>query len=110
MGIGLSYENIDLGEGHRMAPINAMFLVRLMPESHWTPTFQFGGGGAKTAASERYENSTFKAGAGVDYFIKPTLALGPQVNYYYFSHAGGTSAATGHLVGFNLALTYFFGI
>jgi hypothetical protein len=109
MGIGLSYENVFLGDDRRMAPLNALFLVRLMPESRWTPTFMLGGGVARTTHTQRYENSTFKLGAGLDYFVTPTWSIGPQVNYYLFSHAGDASDDIAHLVGVNAAVTYYFG-
>ncbi len=109
LGLGVSYENMDLGNGVRVSPINVLFMGRFMPESRWTPTFYFGPGSARGVDSPRIENFSLKAGGGVDYFINPTLAVGPQVNYYYISHSGGNATTYAHLISVNAALTYFFG-
>ena len=109
LGIGISYENMSFGHGQRVAPLNVLFMTRFMPESRWTPTFAFGPGGARGIGESATNNFSFKAALGVDYFINPTLALGPQLDYYYISDSGGKSLAYAHLIGVNLGLTYFFG-
>jgi hypothetical protein len=109
LGIGISYENMYLGNGMRVAPFDVLFLMRFMPESRWTPTAQLGGGVARTTTTKRYENSSFNAGVGLDYFVEPDWAVGPQVVYHYLSHSGGASPMHGQVLELNAAITYFFG-
>ena len=108
LGFGISYENMNLGNGLRVSPIDLVLLMRFMPESRWTPTFQIGGGSAKGVNSDRLENGNFKTGIGLDYFINPKLTVGPQFNYYYISHSADAQTYL-HMVGVNFAVTYFFG-
>jgi hypothetical protein len=109
LGIGLSYEYISLGNGMHVAPLNALFLFRMMTESHWSPNFLVGGGVARTTTTNRYENSSFKAGLGLDYFFAPDFAFGPHLDYYLLSHSGGATPQKGHLIGLNAVFSYFFG-
>jgi hypothetical protein len=108
LGVGISYENIILGEGQRVAPIDVLLLYRMLPHSHWTPTFQAGFGSAKGINSDRIENVSAKAGLGIDWFITPSCSAGPQVNYYFISHSADANTVA-HLVGVNLLVTYYFG-
>jgi hypothetical protein len=108
LGMGISYENMNLGNGQRVSPIDLLFLFRFKPESEWTPTFQIGGGSARGVNSSRMDNINFKTALGIDWFVAPSVAVGPQVSYYYISHSGEASTYA-HLIGVNVLASYYFG-
>jgi len=108
LGIGLSYESFNFGQGQRIAPIDMLFLYRMFPDRQWTPTFQIGGGSAKSVNSSRIENFNLKTGVGVDWFVAPSVAAGPQINYYFISHSADASTEA-HIIGITLLVSYYFG-
>ncbi len=108
IGMGLSYESIHLGDGQWVSPIDILFLYRFHSDKNWTPTFQFGAGSAKGVNSDRMENLNFKTGLGVDWFVSPSVAVGPQINYFFISHSGDASTEV-HLVTTNILVSYYFG-
>jgi hypothetical protein len=108
IGIGVSYENIELGNGQRISPIDMLMLFRLYADRSWTPTFLLGGGSARGTNSDRMDNVNLKTGIGVEWFMSPAFTVGPQLNYYFISNSGGATSEA-HILGLNVLATYYFG-
>src|SRR5882672_4779395 len=51
---GLSYDNIGLGHGIRVEPIDAVALYHFLPEKRWTPTALLGAGVGRGVDSNTY--------------------------------------------------------
>lgn len=110
LGAGVSYDNINLrGSSARLQPILGNLLFRCRPDSRLMPTGQLGFGVAKAEnGRESFDNFAARAGIGLDYFLTPAFAVGPQVNYTYVDN-GGDGNFKNHVLGAGLRASAFFG-
>lgn len=107
-GVGVSYENFDAGHGIRVEPIILQAIHRCMPESRLSPTLALGLGASRGVDVNKFNHFAAKVGLGLDYFVTPDVAVGPQVNYHYVSESD-SSIRHLHGIGAGLAASYFFG-
>ncbi len=105
---GASYENYDLGHGLRVEPLLLNGILHLAPGSRWNPALTLGAGASRGVDVKNFNHLAGKVGLGLDYFVSPSLAIGPQVNYY---HVSDKDDSVRHLngLGAGLAASYFFG-